>query len=80
MDADGPGAGTYNVTLLVFDLLNNLNHDTVFITVVDETVSSNNSTDEITYVEDMTGHNITWTPDDLHTSNYEVHQNGTVDC
>ncbi len=79
ISVDGLSAGTYNFTLIVFDLVGNHVSDTVFVTVTPDNIApSIDHPADIVYVEGTTGRSITWNPSDAHPASYEIYRNGTL--
>ena len=75
---DGLGLGTYNYTIVVFDIGGNSVTDTVWITVLDGTAPTIDSPADIEYEVGETGNSITWTPTDLHPASYTIYRDSTV--
>ncbi|TXT57828.1 MAG: exported protein of unknown function [Candidatus Thorarchaeota archaeon] len=70
--------GTYNFTLIVFDISGKNATDTVWVTVIDGTSPTLDSPNNISYPEGDIGNSIEWDPEDQHPYNYTVYRNGTV--
>ncbi len=76
VSVDGHGLGEHNYTLAVTDIGGNTAIDTVLVTVVDGIAPTIDSPLDIEYTEGDIGNTITWNPDDLHPSNYEILRDG----
>ncbi len=74
----GLSAGSYNYTLVVYDIGMNSGNDTVLVTVLDAIAPIIDSIAEPSVAEGTLGSEIVWTPYDLHPYNYTVFQDGIV--
>jgi parallel beta-helix repeat protein len=74
-------AGTYIFACIVYDSSNNQASDTVVVTVTtstpDTTAPTINDHSNISFEVESIGHSITWIPDDLYPSTYEITLDGT---
>ncbi|MHA2192140.1 MAG: hypothetical protein ACXAAR_01795 [Candidatus Thorarchaeota archaeon] len=74
---DGLSLGVYNLTIIVYDSAGFTAVDMLDVTVVDGTPPSIDEPGDGFYPEGEGGHNITWTPSDLHPVSYVVYKNET---
>jgi hypothetical protein len=74
----GLALGAYSYTLVVYDTSENLNSDTVLVSVVDTTPPTIDSPADIHYEEGSAGHSILWSPSDNNPHLYEVYRNGSL--
>jgi len=74
----GLDLGTYNYTIVVFDIAYNVAADTVTVRVVDTVPPTVDHPADIQYVEGEDGRLITWTPFDAHLARYEIFKNGSL--
>ncbi|MHA2300263.1 MAG: hypothetical protein ACXACD_04845 [Candidatus Thorarchaeota archaeon] len=77
VSVDGLSLGVYNLTIVVYDSAGFTAADMLDVTVVDGTPPSIDEPGDEFYPEGETGHNITWTPSDLHPVSYVVYKNET---
>jgi len=75
---DGLTLGEYNYTLILIDIENNTNSDTVIVTVLDGTPPILNHPDDIEYDEGEIGNSIVWNPQDSYPLNYRILWNETI--
>ncbi|MHA2425593.1 MAG: hypothetical protein ACXAEF_12450, partial [Candidatus Thorarchaeota archaeon] len=71
----GLGLGSYNYTLVVYDVDLNSANDTVYVSVVDGTPPIINTPSDIVFTEGETGYSIDWAASDLHPTTYSIFQN-----
>ncbi|MFX0055798.1 MAG: hypothetical protein ACFFAX_16065, partial [Promethearchaeota archaeon] len=74
---DGLSLGVYNLTIVVYDSAGFTAVDMLDVVVVDGTLPSIDEPADAFYPEGEGGHNITWTPSDLHPVSYVVYNNET---
>jgi hypothetical protein len=79
VSVDGLGLGVYNLTIVVYDSSGFTAIDTVYVTVQDGTAPLIDEPSDGFYPDGETGHNITWSPSDLHPVSYIVYKNGTLE-
>ncbi|MHA2141870.1 MAG: hypothetical protein ACXADC_11360 [Candidatus Thorarchaeota archaeon] len=77
VSVDGLSLGVYNLTIVVYDSAGFTAVDMLDVTVVDGTPPSIDEPGDGFYPEGEAGHNITWTPSDLHPVSYVVYKNET---
>jgi len=77
VSVDGLSIGSYNYTLIIFDINENSADDTVFVSVVMPIAPTINSPDDIQYESGTIGNSISWTPSDQNPESYEVLRNDT---
>jgi parallel beta-helix repeat protein len=75
---DGLMLGEYNYTLIVIDIENNTNSDTVMVNVLDGTSPIINHPEDIEYDEGEIGNLILWDPEDSYPVTYQILQDGSV--
>jgi hypothetical protein len=73
ISVDGLSLGSYTYLILVGDVGLNNAPDIVLVTVVDGTDPTIDSPIDPNVVEGSSGNQITWNPDDLHPSSYEIY-------
>ena len=73
VNVDGLEAGTYNYTIVVTDLGENIARDEVVVTVLDETSPMVDNPTDILYNESSTGNSIAWHASDLHPHEYTIY-------
>jgi parallel beta-helix repeat protein len=78
INVDGSGAGSYNYTLVVTDAGGNSVGATVIVDVVDVTSPTIDHPSDVEYEFGITGHSITWDPDDLHPASFELFRDGSL--
>ncbi len=74
----GLSVGTYNFTIIVYDVGANSVSDLVWVNVTDGTSPIIDSPADVVYFEGDTGNSITWNPSDLHPVSYEIFRNGVL--
>jgi len=72
---NGTTIGVYNYTVTVHDTSDNHAHNTILVSVVDDTLPIVNNPPDIHYDDSETGNTISWELYDLHLLNYEVYRN-----
>ena len=72
---DGLNPGSYNVTLVVRDLYNNIGSDTVWVTVFAAASPELSAPEDIAYEEVTTGHVINWAVGDRYPGTYAIYTN-----
>ncbi len=70
---DGLTTGLFNFTMVVYDMSGNSAYDSVMITVYDVTAPVLDSPDDFDDSEGSIGTMLSWTPFDLHPSNYIIY-------
>ncbi|MHA1950277.1 MAG: hypothetical protein ACW987_10415 [Candidatus Thorarchaeota archaeon] len=70
----GLSVGTYNFTIIVFDIGGNNVSDLVWVTVSDATPPTIDTPTDRSIDEGQIGELITWTPSDLNPSSYEIYR------
>ena len=79
VDLDLLGYGVYNYTVMVLDLYNNTNFDTVIVTIYHETESPTiEQYNDFSFLLGTTGHNLTWNPKDPNPSVYYLYKDGIL--
>ncbi|MFW9890275.1 MAG: hypothetical protein ACFFER_18985, partial [Candidatus Thorarchaeota archaeon] len=77
VSVDGLRYGTHNFTIIVMDVELNPAIDTVMVSVVDTTIPSLSSPEDIQFKVGATGYSLTWTLQDANPFSYEVFMNST---
>jgi len=70
--------GEYNITLELYDMAMNKMTDTVWVSIVDVTVPTIDTSPDVEYVIGMVNQWITWTVYDLHPNNYTIFLNDSI--
>ncbi|MCY3414927.1 MAG: BspA family leucine-rich repeat surface protein [Candidatus Heimdallarchaeota archaeon] len=70
--------GTYNFTIVLFDVSGNKVLDTVFVQVIDTTVPIINQPDDFSYEQTLLGNAITWIIGDANPDNVTIYLEGEV--
>jgi hypothetical protein len=78
ISVDGLGIGSYNYTIIVWDIGGNPQTDTVWVTVEDTTPPDIPGPIDIEYAEGLTGNDIVWNPSDLYPFSQIIERNGLV--
>jgi len=68
----------YNFTLVLYDESMNMAVDTVFVHVDPSLVPTINSPLDIEFIEQSTGHSITWVPNDAYPYEYKIYRDGAL--
>jgi len=74
ISVNGLSIGSYNYTIIVYDEFDNSAQDTVIVTAQDTANPILSSPADITYEEDTTGHNITWSNADTNPETYTIYK------
>ncbi len=78
ISVDGLAEGSYNYTLIVFNIYSQNSSDTVWVTVgPDQTAPTIDSPTDVFYEVENTGNVITWHPDDFNPISYQIIRDGT---
>ena len=76
---DSLSVGYYNFTIIMYDTSMNFKVDTIWITVLDTTSPTFESTPiNLAYSEGTTGNNVSWTATDPNPASYEITRNSVL--
>ncbi|MGY5872757.1 MAG: NosD domain-containing protein [Candidatus Thorarchaeota archaeon] len=76
LDVDDLTIGSYNFTIVLYDLFGHMTSDTVIVTVIDSVPPTVSSLGDFEYEMGTTGHKITWTLNDVHPGQFVFLRNG----
>ncbi|MHA2033068.1 MAG: beta strand repeat-containing protein, partial [Candidatus Kariarchaeaceae archaeon] len=76
-NVDGLSKAVYNFTIVVIDSSGNSATNTVFVTVVDQTLPTLSSPTDVQYIEGTTNNKITWNAVDTYPDGMNIYRNGT---
>lgn len=78
ISVDGLSVGTYVYEIIVYDVANHTASDSVIVTVYDGSIPTIDTPSDIVIDEGDIGQIITWSPNDLNPSSYEIFVDGEL--